>query len=264
MKKVILILALSLLCGSVVQTQTSQNKKEKQEVVKLKNGHRVRGKIVTYAPLDSLVIQEEDGTLQTIYWNSIKQITKEDWRPQQTLGSDFTPSKGPQKGYRGFFDLEYYKSIDAQSRDHFGFSTAHGYQLKPYLFVGAGAGMKISHKQHFKDNFGQKADFYMFPVFADVRLDLLKNRYSPYLDLRVGYTLGNKAYGIMFNPTIGCRIGLTDKLAMNASLGYSMQSTDIVVRTYGENAIKHLDYKPTVNFQNNPYHCLSFKLGIEF
>ena len=264
MKKVILILALSLLCGSVVQAQTSQNKKEKQEVVKLKNGHRVRGKIVTYAPLDSLVIQEDDGTLQTIYWDRIKQITKEDWQPQQTLGSSFTPGKGPQKGYRGFFDLEFYKSIDAQSRNHFGFSTAHGYQLMPYLFVGAGAGMKISHKQHFKDNFGQKADFYMFPVFADVRLDLLKNRYSPYLDLRVGYTLGNKAYGIMFNPSIGCRIGLTDKLAMNASLGYSMQSTDIVVRTYGENAIKHLDYKPTVNFQNNPYHCLSFKLGIEF
>ena len=264
MKKVILILALCLLSGSVVQAQTSQNKKEKQEVVKLKNGHRVRGKIVTYAPLDSLVIQEDDGTLQTIYWDRIKQITKEDWQPQQTLGSSFTPGKGPQKGYRGFFDLEFYKCIDAQSRNHFGFSTAHGYQLMPYLFVGAGAGMKISHKQHFKDNFGQKADFYMFPVFAEVRLDLLKNRYSPYLDLRVGYTLGNKAYGIMFNPSIGCRIGLTDKLAMNASLGYSMQSTDIVVRTYGENAIKHLDYKPTVNFQNNPYHCLSFKLGVEF
>ena len=263
MKRIILILTLCLLGGMVVQAQT-QNKKEKQEVVKLKNGHRVRGKIVTYAPLDSLVIQEDDGTLQTIYWDRIKQINKEDWQPQQSMGSDFTPGKGPQKGYRAFVDLEYYKSIDAQSRDHFGFSTAHGYQLKPYLFVGAGAGMKISHKQHFKDTFGQKADFYMFPVFADVRLDLLKNKYSPYLDFRVGYTLGNKAYGMMFNPSIGCRIGLTDELAMNASLGYSMQSTDIVVRTYGENAIKHLDHKPDPNFQNNPYHCLSFKLGIEF
>ena len=264
MKKTIIILTLCLLGGMVVQAQT-QKKKEKQEVVKLKNGHRVRGKIVTYAPLDSLVIQEDDGTMQTIYWDNIKQITKEGWQPQQSMGSDFTPGKGPQKGYRAFVDLEFYKSIDAQSRDHFGFSTAHGYQLKPYLFVGAGAGMKISHKQHFKDTFGQKADFYMFPVFADVRLDLLKNKYSPYLDFRVGYTLGNKAYGMMFNPSIGCRIGLTDKLAINASLGYSMQSTDIVVHSYGENAIKHLDHKPDyVNFQNNPYHCLSFKLGIEF
>ena len=88
MKRIILILALCLLGGTAAQAQTeSQNKKEKQEVVKLKNGHRVRGKIVTYAPLDSLVIQEDDGTLQTIYWDRIKQITKEDWQPQQTLGS---------------------------------------------------------------------------------------------------------------------------------------------------------------------------------
>ena len=141
MKKIIIILTLCLLGGMVVQAQT-QNKKEKQEVVKLKNGHQVRGKIVTYAPLDSLVIQEDDGTLQTIYWDRIKQITKEDWKPQQTLGSDFTPGQGPQKGYRAFVDLEYYKSIDAISEDHFGFSTVHGYQFKPWLFAGAGAGMK--------------------------------------------------------------------------------------------------------------------------
>ena len=263
-----MISVLCLLGCMTVQAQTqTQKKKEKQEVVKLKNGHRIRGKIVTYAPLDSLVIQEDDGTLQTIYWDRIKQITKEDWKPQQTMGSDFTPGKGPQKGYRGFFDLEFYKQIDAQSRDHIGFSTAHGYQLKPYLFVGAGAGMKYSHKKHFKDYLGQKADFYMFPVFADVRFDLLKSRYSPYLDFRVGYTLGNKAFGVMFNPSLGCRIGLTDKLAINASLGYSLQSTDIVIIDYNENMIKHLEHKSDYDYmdwQNNPYHCLSFKLGIEF
>ena len=157
MKRIILILTLCLLGGMVVQAQT-QNKKEKQEVVKLKNGHRVRGKIVTYAPLDSLVIQEDDGTLQTIYWDRIKQITKEDWQPQQTLGSDFTPGQGPQKGYRGFVDLEYYKSIDAISEDHFGFSTVHGYQFKPWLFAGAGAGMKISHNKHSKPDFAKKTD----------------------------------------------------------------------------------------------------------
>ncbi len=260
MKKVILILALCLLGGMAVQAQT-EKKKEKQEVVKLKNGHRVRGKIVTYAPLDSLVIQEDDGTLQTIYWDRIKQITKENWQPQQTLGSEFSPGNGPQKGYRGFFDLEYYKSIDAISQDHFGFSTTHGYQLKPWLFVGAGAGMKISHKKHSKENFGKKVDFYMFPVFADIRFDLLKSKFSPYLDCRMGYTLGNKAYGIMFNPSVGCRVGLTEKLAINASLGYSLQSTDIVALNQKETAI--WNHKGS-NEQNNPYHCLSIKLGIEF
>ena len=260
MKKTIIILTLCLLGGMVVQAQT-QNKKEKQEVVKLKNGHRVRGKIVTYAPLDSLVIQEDDGTLQTIYWDNIKQITKEDWQPQQTLGSDFTPGKGPQRGYRGFVDLEYYKSIDAISRNHYGISTSHGYQFKPWLFVGAGAGIKLSHKKHYENFDRPPKDFYMFPVFADVRFDLLKNKFSPFLDCRVGYTLGNKAYGVMLNPSLGCRIGLSNRLAINATIGYSLQSTDIVAQSIVSTAIRHSD---TGNEQNNPYHCLSFKLGIEF
>ena len=258
---VIFILMICLLGGVSAEAQTTHNKKEKQEVVTLKNGHKVRGKIVTYAPLDSLVIQEDDGTLQTIYWNRIKQITKENWQPQQTLGSEFTPGKGPQKGYRGFFDLEYYKSIDAISRNHYGISTSHGYQIKPWLFVGAGAGIKLSHKKHYENFDRPPKDFYMFPVFADVRIDLLKNKFSPFLDCRVGYTLGNKAYGVMLNPSLGCRIGVVNRLAVNISLGYSMQSTDIVARSIESTAIMHSD---TGNEQNNPYHCLSFKLGVEF
>ena len=248
-----------LLGGVAVQ---AQDKHEKQEVVKLKNGHSVRGKIVTYAPLDSLVIQEDDGTLQTIYWDQIKQITKENWKPQQAMGSGFTPGIGPQKGYRGFFDVEFYKSIDANSEDHFGFSTTHGYQFKPWLFAGAGVGMKISHNKHIKEgSYGIKGDYFMFPVFADLRFDLLKSKFSPYLDCRLGYTLGNKAYGVMFNPSLGCRMGLNDKLAINASVGYSMQSTDLVVSSPHNSKIKHAEGG---SGQNDPYHCLSLKLGIEF
>ena len=49
-KWMMLVLAMFLLGGMSLQ---AQDKHEKQEVVKLKNGHQVRGKIVTYAPLDS-------------------------------------------------------------------------------------------------------------------------------------------------------------------------------------------------------------------
>ena len=258
-KLMTLVLAMFLLGCMSVQAQDNHGK---QEVVKLKNGHQVRGKIVTYAPLDSLVIQEDDGTLQTIYWNRIKQIVKEDWKPQQTMGSGFTPGVGLQKGYRGFVDLEYYLSIAELSEDHFGFSTTHGYQFKPWLFAGIGAGMKISHNKHYEtNNYGKKKDYYMFPVFADLRFDLLKNKFCPYLDCRVGYTLGSKAYGLMVNPSFGCRVGLNEKLAINASLGYSLQSTDLVVFIHGYSSITH---RENGEWQNNPYHCVSIKLGIEF
>lgn len=62
MKKITLLLMM-MLVGA-----TALHAKDKQEVVQLKNGHKVRGKIVQYAPLDSLVIQEEDGNQQTIRW----------------------------------------------------------------------------------------------------------------------------------------------------------------------------------------------------
>ncbi|MDO4972224.1 MAG: hypothetical protein Q4E41_09045, partial [Bacteroidales bacterium] len=84
MKKFVIYILMALV-GS-----TAAIAKEKQEVVQLKNGHKVRGKIVQYAPLDSLVIEELDGNQQTIYWKDIKQIKKENWQPQQSFGKSFT------------------------------------------------------------------------------------------------------------------------------------------------------------------------------
>ncbi|MDO4972556.1 MAG: hypothetical protein Q4E41_10745, partial [Bacteroidales bacterium] len=104
MKKFVIYILMALV-GS-----TAAIAKEKQEVVQLKNGHKVRGKIVQYAPLDSLVIQEEDGNQQTIFWNQIKKITKDNWQPQQSFGKSFTEGIGVQKGYRGFVDAEYFLS----------------------------------------------------------------------------------------------------------------------------------------------------------
>ena len=45
-----------------------------------------------------------------------------------------------------------------------------------------------------------------------------------------------------------------------------MQSTDIIALDYGDTIIKHLDNNDEgeIYMENDPYHCLSFKLGIEF
>ncbi len=245
---------------------TTLHAREKQEVVQLKNGHKVRGKIVTYAPLDSLVIQEEDGNKQTIMWSQIKNIKKEKWQPQQSIGKSFTAGMGLQKGYRGFVDMEYFLSIDAMSKSRVGFSTSHGYQVLPYLYVGAGAGMQfITDMRTMKDGGYDRKTFIPIPVFADLRLDLYKNKLSPYFDLRAGKVFGDKAFGIMFNPSVGCRFALKNNLALNASVGYSMQSTDLG-SVWGEMTIIHHDdpSKYSDYWENNPYHSLSFKVGIEF
>lgn len=264
MKKIALLLLMVLAGATALQA------KDKQEVVQLKNGHKVRGKIVQYAPLDSLVIQEEDGNQQTIFWNQIKKITKDNWQPQQSMSKSFTEGLGVQKGYRGFVDVEYYLSIDARSKSRIGFSTSHGYQVLPYLYVGAGVGMQfITNMLDPSEGVWsyKRKTFTPIPVFADVRLDLYKYKFTPFVDVRVGKTFGDKAFGLMFNPSVGCRIALKNSLALNVSLGYSMQSTDLYPYS-GEYTIVHKEGTPSGStdayWENNPYHSLSLKLGVEF
>ena len=264
MKKFVIYFLMALV-GSTVAIA-----KEKQEVVQLKNGHKVRGKIVQYAPLDSLVIEELDGNQQTIYWKDIKQIKKENWQPQQSFGKSFTEGLGVQKGYRGFVDAEYFLSIDAMSKSRFGFSTSHGYQVLPYLYVGAGVGMQfITDMLDPSDGAYsyKRKTFIPIPVFADVRMDLYKHKFTPFIDVRVGKTFGDKAFGLMFNPSVGCRIALKNAFAMNVSLGYSMQSTDLYP-VAGEYTIMHKEGQPSGHtdayWENNPFHSLSLKVGVEF
>lgn len=266
------IIVLTLMTFAFVETIAlyANTVKEKQEVVHLKNGRKVRGKLIVYEPLDSLVIQEVDGTKQTIHWDQIRKITKEKWQPQQSVGKTFTEGLGVQKGYRGFVDVEYYLSIDANSKSRFGFSTSHGYQFFPYLYVGAGVGMQfitnVLNPENAYIRYTRKT-IIPIPVFADVRLDLYKYKFCPFIDMRIGKTFGNKAFGLMFNPSVGCRIELKNNFAMNIGVGYSLQSTDLYP-IYGEYTILHKDNEPSGDnypyWANNPYHSLSFKLGVEF
>lgn len=259
----VFVMVLALLGAVAMQA------KEKQEVVQMKNGVKLRGKIVVYAPTDSIVIQEVDGSTHAIRWAEIKKITRENWQPQQSVSKTFTTGLGVQKGYRGFVDAEYYVSIDAMSKSRFGFTTSHGYQLLPYLYVGVGFGMQFitgMYDPQKQLTYGKKT-FVPIPVFADVRLDLYKYKYSPFIDVRLGKMMGDKAFGLMFNPSVGCRIGLKGSFAINVGVGYSLQSTDLtpVAWTY---TIGHRDkgsLDPNDPYRaNNPYHSLSVRLGVEF
>lgn len=248
-KRILMIGVLAMVAVLSVVAQTMQ------EVVQLKNGHKVRGKIVQYAPLDSVVIEEPNGHQQTIYWTNIQQITRERWMPQQSVGKTFT-GKGPQQGYRGFVDVFYNVGLDGPTMRRFGVTTTHGYQFLPYLFAGAGVGMNQVHST--------SKNYLAIPVFADLRLDLLRHSISPFIDVKMGWTLGDKAFGLMFNPSIGARIGLGDSpLAINVALGYSLNNTKIVGYKYAQrdNWIIELD---DVSGYVDQQHALSFSLGLEF
>lgn len=229
-----ILCSLLLLMGTVAFAQESEQPSvvqndERIESVVLKNGRIVQGKIIEYYPLQSLKIQKEDGSVEDIKWNRIKVIKKTKRQPKTTFSTQFTEGKGPQKGFRGMVDVGYAFYVgDAITdklsihSDHFELNAVGGYQIYPFLFVGVGAGY-----YRYKSGYTGKP-FKMYPIFADVRSDFLLTSISPFLDLRVGYSLVDsklwlKGRNYFINPSIGARVKIKDRLAFNISLGFEWQ-----------------------------------------
>ena len=72
-------------------------------------------------------------------------------------------------------------------------SSTHGVQIIPYLFVGAGVGFNYYHE----------SELWNMPFYADVRSNVLKGKVTPFVDFRIGYSVGNVA-GFYMSSTIGC------------------------------------------------------------
>lgn len=121
------------------------------------------------------------------------------------------------KGYRGFTDLSYTLGVGDYGKNHnrINLMTSHGYQILPQLYVGAGVGVN-----YFYDD-----DAWNIPIFAHFRSDILNNKNTPFVDLRVGYSAYD-VKGFYLNPAIGYRIGVSDIVALNLSVGYTMQQAD--------------------------------------
>lgn len=214
----------------------------KIEAVTLKNGHIVRGKIIEYTPLESLTIQQSDGTVTHLTWNQIKVIKREKKQPLSAFTTTFAADKGPQKGFRAMVDAGYSfyvgdnRSTDLMSSysDHLEINAVAGYQFYPFLFLGAGAGYHGYNK-----NLNGK-HFTMIPIFADVRVDFLRSTVSPFVDFRVGYSIGDGPYnhkgGHMFmSPAIGGRVALGGRLALNVKIGMTFQKAACYTMLYKGN-----------------------------
>ncbi|MDE6287545.1 MAG: hypothetical protein K2M00_02015 [Muribaculaceae bacterium] len=126
-------------------------------------------------------------------------------------------ARQPRVGYRGFVDwngevdADVVGAIYGEGKGTFytGFTTAHGYQLKPWLFVGAGTGLVMWPKYN---------QLYNVPVFGDVRFDIGKRLFSPFLDVRLGANAVHGA-GIYFSALVGFRVKIYKAIGINFGIG---------------------------------------------
>lgn len=154
--------------------------------------------------------------------------------------------------YRGFFEVsvglykyKYQYLIDrynyaskSQTAAILSFSTTHGIQITPDLFVGAGFGLtnKINDRMY-RNHSGDYLDdgTNISYLYGDIRWDCfskLKNgrKVSPFVDLKIGYQHFGEYFndffdspgGMIIKPTIGFRIRLFHNVGANVGLYYDL------------------------------------------
>ena len=128
----------------------------------------------------------------------------------------------PNKGYRGFVGVGYNSGMgDYDMYDRISISTSHGYQISPYLFVGAGIAEQI-YFLNYEDEDLDDETWTAMPIFGNVRCDFLQKKISPFLDVRVGGSPIGDINGMYVATTVGCRIK-----HINVGLGYEIQQTEV-------------------------------------
>lgn len=177
------------------------------ETVHLKNGDTIRGIITEQTPNQNLKIQTPDGSIFVYNSDEIEKITKEmsDRRTAETGIQNKVQAAPFKSGYEGSADIGY--SLDVRGCDEgaIGVSTSHGYRITPELYVGAGIGFNYFHAS---TSIG-------VPIFGDFKGYFSQDKVKPFLDFRIGYSVGDEV-GLYLAPSFGVNIKKLD-----ISMGYT-------------------------------------------
>ena len=150
------------------------------------------------------------------------------------------------KGYHGFIDFGGGFAAGPNGSPLVSMSTSHGYQFNPYYYLGVGVG--YNYHAFILGN--------SIPLFANFRTNLLTTSISPFIDFKIGYSLG-KNKGFCMHPAIGGSFLTSRKFGWNISVGYDMQLTQI----------RYINW-PNLNLspykENVVIGGITIKAGVEF
>ena len=175
-------------------------------------------------------------------------------------------ARQPKRGYRGFlewsssvrsdnfgvFDLHGNFTTERQGSFYTGFSTSHGYQINPMLFIGGGLGMERCGD----------LDNWVVPIFVQGRVDFKFGKFTPFGDVRLGANVAEGA-GIYISPTIGYRFNWGRKMGVNLGAGLSLAGYK--AEHYEGTMTGPDSYEIQYIGTNNHIRAyFSFRLGIDF
>ena len=152
---------------------------------------------------------------------------------------------GPTTGFKIFAEGGYSQGAGIYGEERVSFMASAGYFFKSHLFTGIGSG----------ENYYTSSKKHSIPLYGIIRVNLLNNSISPFIDAKVGYSIGD-IKGLYFTPSVGARWMIDDIIAFTTSIGYEFQRTDDL-NLNNNNNINAVQSKHNIG-------ALSLKIGFEF
>ncbi|MEL5892341.1 hypothetical protein AAE250_02410 [Bacteroides sp. GD17] len=135
-----------------------------------------------------------------------------------------------QNGYRGMIEGGRTFHLDETALHATEFSTTHGYQFNPYLFVGAGLGF------HFTSS---DAEMTYMPLYLDVKANLMQTKVAPFIDVKAGYSVLD-AKGVYLSPSVGVNYNFYKCLSVYLKVGYTYQKVDSPIYANSDKEISNI------------------------
>lgn len=146
--------------------------------------------------------------------------------------------------YKGFANIGLSSTFyDGDNSTAFSFTTSHGLQVNPYIFVGAGLGLNLSNPD------GAAA---YAPLFGQARINFINRPISPYFDFKGGGCVGDFTGGYI-EPSIGVSMPVANRFAINFEFTYTLLTQKDTEDWWGV-SYSHRDC----------YHNIGFQFGFEF
>ncbi len=165
--------------------------------------------------------------------------------------------------YRGYVDAGYTIGIGDYDFGRFEVNTSHGYQINPFVFLGAGVGLHFMPKYETPnmtialDTRESKVDI---PIFANARVNFMKKKFCPYIDIKGGTYVTNNG-GLYVNASAGLRVATNEKQAVNISIGYTVEKLQF--ETFSSfKSYKNMDYYRSGRVLTT--EGIALKVGYEF
>lgn len=119
------------------------------------------------------------------------------------------------------------------------------YQFNPFLSIGTGTGMNGIYADHYR-TYNETALLFAFPLYANARVYFLDRKWSPFLDVKVGYN--SKLNQATLHYSRNLEVSLKGPL-VSGTVGVQYKHWDFGI-SMGGFTLYHNEYE----YINNEYH----------